>query len=108
MRQVLVEDGYSYLPRPPRQPQGVFDHLGFRDFQAEASKWISFACFNNFFIKLINHHYLGWREAAGYSQDEDGELDPVRSAEKRKTLEELFRPPLDLMFTGSMEAVSLK
>lgn len=47
----------------------------------------------------------GWQEneltraEAAYDNSE-------RSNEKRKTLEELFRPPLDLMFRGSMDAVS--
>lgn len=40
--------------------------------------------------------------ASGSSQVENVESD----ATKRQTLEDLFRPPLDLMFQGSFENVS--
>jgi hypothetical protein len=61
-------------------PHGVFDH--FRDFEAEAR----------------------WREEAAYGQVDDAAGEGSTAESKRRTLEDLFRPPLDLMFTGSMEA----
>lgn len=45
---------------------------------------------------------LGWREA---QTEADSEAEAVNTA-KIQTLEDLFRPPLDLIFTGNMEAVS--
>jgi len=85
VRQVLVEDFSSYVPLTRNVTRGVahgvFDQM--RNFQAEAR----------------------WREQELLSAAE-AELDNESNSEKRKTLEELFRPPLDLMFQGSMDLVS--
>ncbi|KAI1286016.1 UBX domain-containing protein 7 [Halotydeus destructor] len=80
-RQILVEGPpyQSYQPYPTRNytpTRSVFDQL--RNFEAEAQ----------------------WREQL---MDDESELS-IAAAAKRRTLEELFRPPLDLIFTGSMDS----
>ncbi|XP_076311270.1 UBX domain-containing protein 7-like isoform X1 [Tachypleus tridentatus] len=74
-REILVKDGLSYGFRPRRPPsQSVFD--AFRDFQSEA--------------KIQEEQLIGTEDTL-YSR-------------KRKTLEDLFRPPLDLIHRGSFES----
>ncbi|RWS25434.1 UBX domain-containing protein 7-like protein [Leptotrombidium deliense] len=75
VRQVLVEDGYNHSFRVRQNPASVFD--AFRDFEAEAR----------------------WQEEL----HRDAEAGQSGSYIKRRTLEDLFRPPLDLLFRGSME-----
>ena len=45
--------------------------------------------------------------AAAAAGTSSSEAESLLESAKRKTLEDLFRPPLDLMFQGSFEAVSL-
>ncbi|XP_077555032.1 UBX domain-containing protein 7 [Haemaphysalis longicornis] len=76
VREVLVENPFPYGYHAPRRPTySVFDR--FRDFQAEA--------------RLQEEKLL------------HGDTDSP-SYKKRKTLEDLFRPPLDLMHRGSFES----
>lgn len=75
VREVLVEGGFPYGYLVPRRvPSSVFD--GFRDFQAE--------------MKIQEEKML------------HGEESPV--VKRQQTLEDLFRPPLDLMHRGSFES----
>ncbi|EEC13385.1 UBX domain-containing protein, putative, partial [Ixodes scapularis] len=75
VREVLVEGSFPYGYHVPRRATySVFD--GFRDFQAE--------------MRLQEDKMLHGEESPSYK--------------KRKTLEDLFRPPLDLMHRGSFES----
>ncbi|XP_077515607.1 UBX domain-containing protein 7-like [Amblyomma americanum] len=76
VREVLVDGPFAYGYHPPRRSTySVFDR--FRDFQAEARL----------------------QEEKMFPGDADSP-----SYKKRKTLEDLFRPPLDLMHRGSFES----
>lgn len=102
VRQVLVEDGF-HNHRPRNHTHSVFD--GFRNLRAETSMY--------FFMTLIAMDSLfpthtvfificftGWLE-------EGESATSSTNHNKRRTLEELFRPPLDLMFRGPMDQVQL-
>ncbi|UYV62454.1 UBXN7 [Cordylochernes scorpioides] len=79
-RGVLVEDDYFSMRAPSRRgmTRSIFD--GMRDFNAEAK----------------------WQQAA--EELGNGECQVFK---KRKTLEDLFRPPLDLIHRGAFESSKL-
>ncbi|XP_077987834.1 UBX domain-containing protein 7-like [Glandiceps talaboti] len=72
-RDILVQDPYAFGPRPRRRGGrgSVFDR--FRDFQAEAKA----------------------------QEDQMRNMAAGKSSAKKKTLEDLFRPPIDIMHKGT-------
>ncbi|KAG8197423.1 hypothetical protein JTE90_014908 [Oedothorax gibbosus] len=80
-RAVLVEEDHNFqygLRSRKRRPHSVFD--GFRDFQAEA--------------EMQEQQTESAAEAPSVISD----------LKKRRTLEDLFRPPLDMMYRGNFES----
>ena len=75
-----------------RQPPTFYDSL--RDFRAEAGMYQTCIKFTLLEMSLTRFLY------SDFMQTPEG-------AAKIKTLEDLFRPPLDLMFRGQWEAVSI-
>ncbi|ELT92791.1 hypothetical protein CAPTEDRAFT_20428 [Capitella teleta] len=81
-REVLVEAQPGFGPRPRRRvARSVFD--GFRDFQAEARQQAEM-------------------QAAAAVGGTGGDP-PFSGTQKRRTLEDLFRPPIDLLHKGTFE-----
>lgn len=77
-RGILVDEDYGFYfdnRVRKRRPHSIFD--GFRDFQAEAR----------------------WQELTA-----SGAAESTEAYKKRRTLEDLFRPPLDIMHRGSFES----
>ena len=60
------------------------------------------------FLKFYLVHIKGQQELSVGAQTSSSHsvVPPSRDSRKRKTLEDLFRPPIDLMFKGSFHSVS--
>lgn len=62
--------------------------------------------FIRLFKPLFNFNFTGWQEQL-QSASLNGESSLDQSTiSKKQTLEDLYRPPLDIMFRGSLESVS--
>ena len=106
VRQVLVDD-FSDMEVPiyghrTRSQIPIFSNT-LRDFQREARKWIqSSSCRNSSPTRAEYREGLANQASGSGAGGGEAESDLA----KRRTLEDLFRPPLDLMFQGSFENVS--
>lgn len=106
VRQVLVDDFADMevpLFGPRTRSQIPMFNNTFRDFQREARESHPVT------MPAVSHSCLtGFREelAAGGSSSSPSDAESGVESAKRRTLEDLFRPPIDIMFQGSFESVS--
>lgn len=104
-QEVLVESGYEGygfgFKGKKRIVKSVFD--SFRNFEVETSNiYACFPCSNiNICLLLLELQESRLRETNGLAT-------PVAGASMagKRTLEELFRPPIDMMFNGNLLNVS--
>ena len=103
-QEVLVKSGYEGygfgFKGKRRIIKSVFD--SFRNFEVETSISIP-VTINLSFIWLYDIFYLELQESK--FRETNGQLGAGTSTGNKRTLEELFRPPIDLMFNGNMQNV---